>query len=112
MKNIIVLLSIVMLASGCAYMRSETKDPVISVVSSNKVEVAYKLTLVRAYTLFDSQSALTKFRNTTGQVGNGSNIWSYAPGTSIGGLDQAASGTNFNDLVGTIVGAAVSAAKK
>lgn len=101
---------IAVLFCGCAYLRSTTKDPVFTAVGTNSVLVGYKRTTVRAYTFFDSQSALSKFRNTTGAVGT--NGYIFAPGTSIGNLDTASSGTNFNDLIGTIVGAAVGAAKK
>lgn len=59
-------------------------------------------TRVRCVTFFDSKSQLTKFRNTTGQTGNGSNIWSYPSGTTIGSLNEEASSSNLVNLLGIV----------
>lgn len=75
------------LLAGCAYLTSNT---------STNPQTGEITTKVRAITLFDSQSALTKFQNRG--VLTSSNEW--APGTSIGSLNQEASGTNFVDLIG------------
>jgi hypothetical protein len=77
-----------MLLTGCAYLRSST----------SKAPDGTEKTIVRVVTFFDSQSQLTKFRNTTGQIGNGSNIWSYPAGTTIGAYDAYATSTNLATL--------------
>jgi hypothetical protein len=84
---------------GCAFLHSKTNtDPKTGQVT----------TVVTAYTVFDSQSALAKFQN-RGQL-TSSNEW--APGTSIGTLNQSATSTNLNEILGVVVGAAVKAAIK
>src|SRR5581483_10440970 len=88
--------------TGCAYVRAVTDK------TTDGKGITSERTVVRAYTLFDSQSQLTKFRNTTG--GPTSNAW--VSGTSIGTLNESASSTNLNTLVGDVVGAAVGAAVK
>lgn len=107
MLKLILCLSLVVPIIGCSYLRSTTKEPVIIVQGTNAV-VGYNRTTVRAYTLFDSQSALTKFQNRG--VVTRSNEW--ANGTSIGQLNQAASSTNLNSIISDVVGAAVKAAVK
>lgn len=97
MKRIILLLP--MLISGCAFLHSKT------VTNPKTGEIK---TTVSAYTLFDSQSALTKFQNRG--VLTSSNEW--APGTTIGSLNQSATSTNLNEILGVVVGAAVKAAVK
>jgi len=97
-----VLLLLAVWSSGCAYVRSVTDK------TTDGKGITSERTVVRAYTLFDSQSQLTKFRNTTG--GPTSNAW--VSGTSIGTLNESASSTNLNTLVGDVVGAAVGAAVK
>ena len=62
------------------------------------------------YTLFDSQSSLTKLHIDTMMATNKNGVWS--PGISIAGLNQESSSTNLNDLFGVVVGAAVKAAVK
>lgn len=89
--------------SGCAYLRSETRAAI-----DPQTNVRVERTVVRAYTLFDSQSQLAKFRNSTGATG--SNGFVIPPGTSIGQLDTASSGTNAVNLLEGVVGAAVRAA--
>lgn len=105
MKLIISLISL-LFCVGCAVLRSKT------VRYDASTGEPTELTRVSVVTFWDSQSSLTKFRNTTGQIGNGSNVWSYPGGTSIGGLDESATSTNINQLIGVIVGAAVKAAVK
>lgn len=83
---------------GCAYLHSTTSSTPDGTVQ----------TKVTSYTLFDSNAELTKFRN-AGQLTQ-SNQW--APGTTIGGLNQSATSTNLDQLIGIVVGAAVKAAVK
>lgn len=100
MKKIFPLLvALALLLCGCAFLHSKT-------VSNPKTgEVT---TTVTAYSLWDAQGNLTKFQNRG--VTTSSNEW--APGTSIAGLSQSAQSTNINDLIGTVVGAAVQGAVK
>jgi hypothetical protein len=100
MKRFLIL---PLLLSGCAYLHStttKTTDP--------KTNITVVKTSVRAYTLWDGQSALAKFTNRGETVT--SNEWSA--GTYIGSLSQSSSSTNINELAGAVVGAAVSAAIK
>lgn len=78
--------------AGCAYLHSvtvRTLDPRTNSVAET--------TQVRCYTFFDGQSALAKFRNTTGATG--SNGFVFPSGTSIGALNQESSGTNAISLI-------------
>jgi hypothetical protein len=82
------------ICSGCAYVHSVTYDP-----TNGK-----RQTSATAYTLFDANSQLAKFRNTSATTTNGQ----WGAGTSVTGLEQSsATTTNFNELVGTVVQAAV-----
>lgn len=101
----LVLLALVLLC-GCAVLRSNTTKYDASTGE------ATDHTHVTVITFFDAHSDLTKFRNTTGQVGNGSNVWSYPAGTTIGGLNQEVTSTNLDQLIGIIVQSAVTGAAK
>jgi hypothetical protein len=96
------MVGLMLILCGCASVRSTTKQ---ATAKDGTVTVT---TSVRAYTLFDSQSQLTKFAN-RGTMTQ-SNQW--APGTTIGQLNQESSSTNLNAIIGTVVEAAVTAAKK
>jgi hypothetical protein len=87
--------------SGCAHLSSETTK------YDAATGYATERTEVRVSTLWDSQSSLTKFRNTTGQVGNGSNVWSYPSGTTIGQLDSSSTSTNITALAESLMSGAV-----
>jgi len=97
MRRIIPLIAALAL-SGCAFLKSTTET-----ASDGTVK-----TRVTSYTLWDSDAQLAKFQNRGAMTR--SNEW--APGTSIGGLNQSSTSTNINDLLGTVVGAAVKAAVK
>ncbi len=101
MRRTLIALPLVLL-TGCAYLRSST---------TKNCEGDEK-TIVRVITFFDSQSQLTKFRNTPGQIGNGSNIWSYPGGTTIGTYDAYATSTNFVDLAKAMMQGAMEGAVK
>jgi hypothetical protein len=93
------------LLDGCAYLTSnttKTTDPATHVVMEK--------TRVRVYTLWDSTSGLSKFRNSTGGVGT--NGFILTGGTTIGTLDQSSTSTNINELLGVIVQGAVMGAVK
>ena len=89
-----------LLCVGCQFLHSKTEKLA--------PDGTREITTATSYSLWDSQGQLLRFRNTTGGYA-GSNNW--VSGTSIGSLNQEASSTNINDLIGTIVGAAVKAAK-
>jgi hypothetical protein len=93
----ITYLPLALFLTGCAFIHSTT-------LTDKQGRI---VTHVTSYTLFDSQAALTKFQN-RGTL-TSSNEWS--PGTSIGALNQQSqTTTNFNDLIGTVVKAAVQGA--
>ncbi len=83
---------------GCARLHSTTWD----------ASTGQRTSYATVTTFFDSTSALTKFQNRASLTQ--SNEW--AAGTSIGQLNQTATSTNLNDLIGTVVGAAVQGAIK
>lgn len=91
---LLALLSL--LTPSCAYLTSTT-----SKYQPETGDLAER-TRVRCVTLFDSKSALTKFRNTTGQIGNGSNVWSYPSGTTIGSLTEEANSSNLVNILGIV----------
>ena len=103
MKTIASALACTLLC-GCAYLTSKTVE------KPSTYGGVTKETRVRVYTLFDSQSALAKFRNTTGITGT--NGWTYPSGTTIGTLDQSSSSTNLNVLIESVVNGAVQGALK
>lgn len=84
----------VVILCGCAGLQSTTNkyDP----NTGKRIE----RTKVFVGTVFDANSSLTKLRVTPGQIGNGSNIWSYPGGTSVGGLDQSSSSSNLVQIIG------------
>lgn len=98
MKNTIIISALAVSLCGCAFLHSKT-------LTDKQGQVT---TVVTAYSLFDSTGNLTKFQN-RGQL-TSSNEWS--PGTTIGSLSQTSTSTNLNDILGTVVGAAVKAAIK
>lgn len=98
MMRLALSLMAVALLAGCAFLHSKTQ-------TEQDGEVT---TVVTSYTLWDSQAALARFQN-RGVVTH-SNEW--APGTTIGSLNQSSSSTNVNDLIGTVVGAAIKAGVK
>jgi hypothetical protein len=97
-KAALLVSGLLLLGSGCAFVHSRTRSTADGEVT----------TVVTSYTLWDGNAALAKFQN-RGMVTR-SNEW--APGTSIGSLNQQTTSTNINDLIGTVVGAAVRAAAK
>lgn len=103
MKLVSILLIPYLALTGCAYLTSRTEK-----TTDPNTRIVTEYTKVRCYTLFDGNAALTKFRNSAG--GMSSNGMVFTSGTTIQGLTQEASGTNVNDLVGTVVSAAVQGA--
>lgn len=74
---------------GCAYLRSSTvteTDPKTGIVTAK--------TTVRAYTVFDAQAQLTKFRNSTGGPTN-----TYTAGTVVGSLNESSSASNIVAII-------------
>lgn len=95
-KNILLSLLIIG-ASGCAYLRSTT-----STATDPKSGIVTQRTTVRAYSVFDAQAQLTKFRNSNGGPTN-----NFSAGTSVGTLNEQSSASN---LVAIIQAAAAAAA--
>lgn len=99
-KTIIIgLLLLAALFTGCAYNRSVTKETV-----NSKTGETVKKTTARAYTFFDSQSALTGVQVKVGDT-NGAN------GTFVTSVNQSsASTTNLTAIIGVVTKAAIEAA--
>lgn len=114
MKYLLALIAAAALAltlTGCAYVHSTTQTPEVAVVDGKPVIVGYQRTHMTGFTLFDANNALTKvhINSDTGKVGTNT----FSPGISFGSVsEQSQTTTNFNDLIGTVVGAAVKAAVK
>lgn len=98
MKALLIAGACTALLCGCARLHSTTWD----------ATTGKRTSYVTVTTFYDSQSALTKFQNRASLTQ--SNEW--AAGTSVGSLNQSATSTNLNDLVGTVVQAAVAGAIK
>ena len=82
--------------TGCAYLRSTTltaTDPKSGLVTQR--------TTVRAYSLFDAQAQLTKFRNSNGGPTN-----TYTAGTSVGSLTESSSASNIVNIINAAAAAA------
>jgi hypothetical protein len=94
MKKLLLILPLAL--CGCAAVHSTTWN-----------DQGKRKSYVYAVTFFDAHSDLAKFRNATDTTTNGQ----FSAGTSIGSLNQTSqTTTNFNELVGTIVNAAVKGA--
>jgi hypothetical protein len=97
MKKLILLLP---LLSGCAYLRSTTT----SITGTNGITTAK--TTVRAYSLFDANAQLTRFRNSTGSPSTNG----IAPGTYVGSLNESSSASNLVNAITVGIGAGLKAA--
>ena len=98
MKNhILCSLLTLALASGCARFKSTVTE---RTAPDGTVE---RVTVVKAGTLFDSKSELTKL--SSGQTEKSQKV-------SIGALNQESSGSNAVSFAESVVGAAVRAAVK
>ncbi|MDE2099801.1 MAG: hypothetical protein KGL39_21290 [Patescibacteria group bacterium] len=97
MRKTAAALLVAVLANGCAYMHSATTrstDP--------KTGIVTETTTARAYALFDSQAALTKFRNQSSSSTNAMGTW--APGTYASGLNDNATSTNAVQVLNALSG--------
>jgi hypothetical protein len=102
--TLLVALGLVLgLSCGCAYLRSTTtRTPAMVLDGTNAPTLGFQeKTTIRAYTLFDSQSALAKFSNKVSDKG--------PSGTTIAGLEQSATTTNAFQGAGEMLGAALKA---
>ena len=95
--------------TGCAYLHSTTTRT-LSVLPGGSITNVVEKTVATAYTLWDANSSLAKFKNQSSPSNYGSNT--FAPGTYMVNVAESATSTNVNDLVASVVGAAVSAAIK
>ena len=110
MNKILSLLSLsAVLLSGCAFLHSTTTRKYSVLPGGNITNVTEK-TVATAYTLWDANSSLAKFRNQSSPSSYGSN--NFAPGTYLSNVTMDSTSTNINALVGTIVSAAVEGALK
>ncbi len=73
--------------------------------TNTKTGIVTETTRARAYALFDSNAALTKFINRSGYVGATN---AYAPGTYVTGLNENASSTNLANIVSAVAQGVVS----
>lgn len=95
MKTKILILALVAL-TGCAYLRSTTEtqtDPKTGLVTSR--------TVVRAFTVFDAQAQLSKFRNSTGGPTN-----TFTMGTTVGSVNEQSSASNIVAIIEAAAAAA------
>ncbi len=87
MKRLTLLLPVLSLA-GCAFLHSVTYDPL----------TGKRSTSATAYTIFDANSTLVKFNNRASATTNGT----WAPGTSIGSLNESSSTSNLVSIIGAV----------
>ena len=80
---------------GCAYQVSKLYDPHTGNLAAKS----------RTFTLWDSQSSLSKLHIDTMTASNKNGIWS--PGISISGLNQESTSTNINALAGSMIQGAI-----
>lgn len=94
MKRLIITACATILC-GCAYMKSNThsitRNEIIS--GTNNVQVVEQDTHARAFTFFDANSQLQKFRNGSGETTYSSN--SISAGTWASGINESSSTTNL-----------------
>jgi hypothetical protein len=108
MKKLLIVGAVAIIATGCAYMKSNTYSE--TRYETNSVAIVYQSTHARAFTFFDANSSLTKFRNGSAQTQWGSN--SIAPGTYASGLDQSSSSSNLLAIAQVLSQAAMAIAAK
>ena len=94
----LVAVAALALSNGCSSFTSTVSETDYSDGRTNTT------TTVKAKTLFDSKSDLTKFRASQSEKGKQS--------IGVDGLSQESSGSNVVALAGVVVNAAVSAAVK
>lgn len=93
MKRLLLLIPVLLI--GCTTFRSQQIE--------RSSDGTTRTTDINAITFFDSHSDLSKLRATTTDK---------SQTTTIGGLDQSASGTNVVTLLDAVIGAAVQAGAK
>jgi len=96
-KNIVFVVTVLALASGCARFKSTVTERI------GKDGVTERVTQVSAGTLLDSKSELSKL--SSGQTDKSQKV-------AIGSLNQESSGSNAVSFAESVVGAAVRAAVK
>jgi hypothetical protein len=94
MKKYLIVGCAALALCGCAYMKSNTHSVTRYEIlnGTNHVQVVEQDTHSRAFTLFDANSSLTKFRNGSSDSTLGTNT--IAPGTYASGINESASATN------------------
>ena len=86
----------IVLLSGCAFLSSHTVTPVVVNVNGTNV-IAKATTDARAWTFFDANSVLAKFRNSNGGPTN-----TYTAGTVASGINESSSSSNIVQLLNDV----------
>lgn len=98
MKLNILIIPLVVMFTGCAYLSSDTKTPIYTVLNgTNPPTLLYATTHARAVTLFDANSTLTKFRNSNGGPTN-----TYTSGTIASGVNESSSSSNLVQILNAV----------
>lgn len=102
-----ILLTIVSIVfvTGCAYTKSNTYSK--TTIGTNGVPIVEQYTHARAFTFFDAQSQLAKFRNGSSTTQWGTNT--ISPGTWASGLNESSSSSNLVAGAAQITAAGVAA---
>jgi hypothetical protein len=104
-KLMLFLMAAIPVITGCAYMKSNTHS--LTSYTTNGVQMVEQDTRSRAWTFFDANSSLSKFRNGSSNSTIGTNT--IAPGTYASGINESSSSSNLLNGVSQITAAAVSA---
>ena len=102
MKRLLCLCWLCVGLTSCSFLHSETKrvlDPKTGVISES--------TSARAFTLFDANASLTKFRNQSSP--SATNQW--AAGTFISGLNESSTSSNLTSIVAAVAAGVVQGLK-
>lgn len=92
----IIASPVFLLLTGCAFVSSHTVTPIVTLNGTNTV-VRNQTTDARGWTLFDANSALTKFHNSSAPSTFGTN--NYGPGTFVSGLNDQSSSSNLVQIL-------------
>ena len=92
MKPSLFLSCLVVVSTSCSFLHSETKRTV------DARGMITETTSARAFTFFDANASLTKFRNQSSS--SSTNQW--AAGTYISGLNESSSTTNLTSIISAV----------
>ncbi|HVM48370.1 MAG TPA: hypothetical protein VMU04_10100 [Candidatus Acidoferrum sp.] len=97
--SVLTLFVLTLLLTGCAEMASRTSTQVVTfnldpaTGRTNSIVVDRGRTSMGGFAVLDANQALQKARNQSGYSHSGTNT--FAPGSTLGGLNQSSTSTNL-----------------